>query len=364
MKRAARGTVRTSSWLFSRRLDLLAFLAPALASLVLLGIGWQLGLVNGQGEGERDTPALAWLGLVVLVDVAHVWGNLLWVYADPKEYRRRPLLWLSIPVVTVTLGVALSTESERWLWRAVAALAVWHFVRQQVGWVKLYRARNDEGEDTHARLLRAVDLGAIYAATVAPILWWHANLPRPFWWLAEGDFFLPLPPAAGTLAMAFEALALIAYGVRSVRAYTQGRGNPGKDLVITTTALLWWLGIVMLESDYAFTVTNVLIHGVPYAILIAVTARRRIAAGASVALPLRHGIVGILVALWTCAWIEEVFWDRLLWHEHPEFFPLPGFELGGARPWVLALLVVPQVTHYLLDAVLWRRSDNPYLLAR
>jgi len=34
--------------------------------------------------------------------------------------------------------------------------------------------------------------------------------------------------------------------------------NVGKCLVVLSTFLLWWLGIVALDSDWAFTVTNVL----------------------------------------------------------------------------------------------------------
>jgi hypothetical protein len=44
--------------------------------------------------------------------------------------------------------------------------------------------------------------------------------------------------------------------------------NPGKDVVVITTAVCWYIGIVTFNSDYAFTVTNVIIHGVPYMVLV------------------------------------------------------------------------------------------------
>ncbi|MFH4043607.1 hypothetical protein WAI98_20490, partial [Acinetobacter baumannii] len=49
----------------------------------------------------------------------------------------------------------------------------------------------------------------------------------------------------------------------------------GKDIVVATTAICWYLGIVAFNSDYAFTVTNVIIHGVPYFALIYVYAKAR-----------------------------------------------------------------------------------------
>jgi hypothetical protein len=304
---------------------------------------------------------------VVLVDVAHVWGNLLFVYADPDERRRRPVLWAAVPAVSFALAWALASEVELWLWRAVALLAVVHFVRQQVGWVRLYRARSGERDDTavglRGRILgRVVDEGVVYAATLGPVEWWHAHLPRPFWWLATGDFFVALPSWAGTLALVVDAAFVLAYVARSARAWAGGRGVPGRDIVVLTTALLWWLGIVVCSSDYVFTVTNVLVHGVPYVVLIAVTARRRRQAGASVAAPLAHGAVVVVVALWACALVEEALWDRRVWHEHDGFVPGPAVDVGAARAVVVALLVLPQVTHYVLDGLIWRRRDNPWVL--
>ena len=41
----------------------------------------------------------------------------------------------------------------------------------------------------------------------------------------------------------------------------------GKCLIMVTTWATWYVGIVAINSDYAFLVTNVVIHGIPYLIL-------------------------------------------------------------------------------------------------
>lgn len=346
-------------WLFSRRLDLFAFGGSALLSLLLVAVGVPLDLVDGAEPGARDTPEWAWLACIVLVDVAHVWGNLVLVYADPAELRSRPGLYAAVPLIGLVVGAALASEGELFFWRTLATLAVIHFVRQQVGWVKLYRAKNRElGDGPWARL---VDEGTTYAVTLAPVVWWHAHLPRPFWWLAPDDFFVALPTFVGTLALVAEAFVLVVYTLKSLRAWRAGRGNPGKDLVVSTTALLWWLGIVALESDYAFTVTNVLIHGIPYIVLITVTARRRREASAHLAWPFAFGAAGVVLALVVAAFVEEGLWDRLVWHEREWLFPLPAFDFADARWMLVPLLALPQLTHYLLDAFLWRRRNNAFL---
>ncbi len=336
-------------WLFSRNLDVAAFGGSALLSLALVAVGVPLGIV------DKDTPEWTWIATVLLVDVAHVWGSILLVYTDPQELQRRPLLYGLVPVLCYGLGVAVCTESSAWFWRALAYLAVLHFVRQQTGWVKLYRARaRDDGG-------AFIDLGATYAATLGPLVWWHAHLPTSFQWFVDGDFVCGLPAVCGTVALVVEAAFLVAYGVRAARSWARGRGNPGKDLVVVTTALLWWLGIVALGSDYAFTVTNVLIHGIPYAFLIAWTARRRREQGLSVAFPLRHAVVVLVLALWTCAFFEEGLWDRLVWHERPWLFPGAAVDLEDLRAYVVPLLALPQLVHYVLDGFLWKRRDNKVL---
>ena len=61
-------------------------------------------------------------------------------------------------------------------------------MRQQYGWVALYRRKNGEGEDG-----RLLDAAAIYGATLTPLLFWHAHLPRNFQWFLRGDFVNGLP---------------------------------------------------------------------------------------------------------------------------------------------------------------------------
>ena len=49
---------------------------------------------------------------------------------------------------------------------------------------------------------------------------------------------------------------------------------------------------------------------------------------------------------------------RLIWHDHGALFPGPSVELGRAlKSLVVPLLALPQLTHYLLDAWIWRTRD-------
>jgi hypothetical protein len=338
-----------SRWLFSPRVDVAVFGGSALVSLLLLWVGARAGVLEG------ESPDWAWVPAVLLVDVAHVYATAFRVYFDAEELRRRLSLYVLAPAIAFALSVALYSESEALFWRALAYLAVFHFVRQQYGWVALYRARAGE----RGRAGWFVDAAAVYAATLYPLAYWHAHLPRRFWWFLPGDF-AGAPAWVESAAFPLYCLALGAYAARSAHAWlVAGRGHPGKDLVVLTTAVCWYAGIVAYDSDYAFTVTNVVIHGVPYMALVWWYARGRAPRAGGAYRRLARWPV-FLATLWVLAYAEELLWDRGVWHERAWLF-------GGAWEWetlkvfLVPLLALPQATHYILDGFVWRRRSNPHL---
>jgi hypothetical protein len=307
-------------------------------------------------------PPWGWLAFVLAVDVAHVHTTLFRTYFDRAELRARPWLYALLPIACWAFGVALHLRSELTFWRALAYVAVFHFVRQQVGWVMIYRARAGE----RSRAGRAFDQAVVYASTLFPLAYWHAHLPRAFRWFVDGDFVSV--PALGAIVPALgalEAILLIAYAARAIAAVARG-GTPnwGKHLVVATTAATWYVGIVASDSDFAFTVSNVLVHGLPYFALLWAYARARApeAKGSLLARIVGLGFAAFVATALVFAFAEELAWDRLVWHEAPPWFggvardaPLLG---PIARALVVPLLAVPQATHYVLDALLWRRKDT------
>ncbi len=343
-------------WLFSARTDVLAFAGAAGASLAF-GFGWPA--VTGHRE---VTPAL-FLLFVVGVDVAHVWSTLFRTYLDGAELRRRPRLYALAPFLAYVTGVLLALVSVRTFWTGLAYLAVFHFVRQQVGWMSLY------GRKAHAsRATRWLDALAMYGATLGPIAWWHAHLPRPFSWFVENDFLAGLPAWAGTgLLVMGETLWLAWLLVTLWGARRPGGLHWGKLLLGVATAATWGLGIVVAQDDVAFTSANVVLHGVPYFVLLHRYAKGRAAEEgfALGRLILRGGVAAFWLFLVAVAYLEEFLWDRLVWLDHPGLFG--GLELGAGAdllPLVVPLLALPQATHYVLDAFIWKPSSTPELLLR
>ena len=329
---------RRATWLFSRRIDLLAFGGSALLSFVILGIGARAGVLHS------EAPEWAWIGGVLLVDVAHVWSTIFRTYLDGAELRRRPMLYSVVPIAAYLIGLVLYDAGAIVFWRCLAYLAIFHFIRQQYGWVALYRNRADE------RSGRWIDMLAIYAATLYPLLWWHANLPRKFNWFVPNDFPFSISSDVATYATPLYWAILALYAARSI---AQGFPNPGKDLVVGTTALCWYVGIVALNSDFAFTVTNVFIHGLPYIALVYIYQRERGEVASAANRILRFGLPAFLMILWVIAFAEEALWDRALWHERAWLFG--SWSIASTERWLVPLLAVPQIAHYVLDGFIWRR---------
>lgn len=339
--------LRESAWLFSRNIDLSVFLGSAVVSLLLLAVGYQVGILN------EDSPDWTWITAVLLIDVAHVWSTSFRVYFDTDEFKRRFWLYLLVPVFSYAVGVALYSEGELTFWRALAIVAVFHFVRQQYGWVALYRRRLGET----SRITWWIDTVTIYLATVYPLAFWMTSLPRNFNWFIANDFYA-IPELVEDILFPIYLLALITYFGKSIYLYfAKGFANPGKDIVVATTAVCWYVGIVFFNSDYAFTVTNVIIHGVPYFALIWFYTKARRETGNRVYRTLSQHWIIFLATLWAFAYVEELFWSRGVWHERTWLFG-ENWNWTGWKTWLVPLLAVPQLTHYILDGFIWRRRSN------
>lgn len=346
--------LQRSPWIFSPALDLLAFALPPLLSLAILA---------AMPERTAEGSEWVWVTGVLLVDVAHVWSTVFITYASPAELRRHPERYALVPGAAWVVGVLLySLGGAALFWRCLAYLAVFHFVRQQYGWMMLYRARGRE----RGRAGAIIDGAAVYAATLYPLLWWHAHLPRRFDWFLPGDFVRGLPPAVATAAGWIYVACLGAYAARAIaRALSRAPIPWGKHLLLLGTAATWYVGIVLYDDDDAFTLTNVLAHGIPYAVLVFSYARHTRAREPGLAASLLGGSalaasVRFVACLWLLAYVEELLWDRGVWHDRADLFGA-GPDLSSFEAWLVPLLAVPQVTHYVLDGLFWRRAGNANL---
>ena len=341
-------------WIRSARYDGWLVLAPPFLALLVVM------LLPPPFRATAQMPLVAWVGLVVFIDVAHVYSTLFRTYFDPARRRQqRQLLWL-VPLGCYLAGVALHYAGGLVFWRVLAYLAVFHFVRQQYGFLRLY-ARH-EPSSTGRRL----DAVVIYAATIYPLLYWHLSPGRNFNWFVDGDFVQYDWPAGRVVTTVLYVGLLLLYAGKEIRqGWRTGAFNLPRNLLILGTAGSWYFGIVYFNGDLAFTLLNVVAHGIPYLALVWLSSQptpdeparnRRWWTG-------KYGGVVFLGLLFLLAFLEEGTWDGLVWREHGAVFGwfqhLPAIHDPRLLTLLVPLLALPQATHYVLDGFIWRRPRQP-----
>lgn len=349
-------TLSSSRWLHSAPVDTTFILAPAFFTS-LLAIAF-----HDMFDSWHDMPLWAWVSLVLCIDVAHVYATLFRTYWHPQGRQRHYNLLVSAPLLVWIVGVLLYTVDDLWFWRVLAYLAVFHFIRQQYGFVRLY-SRGESAQRVAGIDSTRIDEFMVYSATLFPVIWWHTTLPREFHWFVEYDFARGLPGFMATAAaVLYAAITLLFIASEQQRWRNTGQVNLPKYLLIGGTACSWFVGIVAFDNDMAFTLTNVISHGVPYMALVWIYNQRD---RQQDKLPLVSGIqkiswvpvlfVGTLLGL---AYLEEGLWDALVWREHTGFFSvfhaLPTVHQHALLALLVPLLTVPQATHYVLDGFIWK----------
>lgn len=331
--------------LFGPRADAALFAGPIAFGAIAVWTQRALGL------GE-EVGVAGWLLFVVGVDVAHVWSTLWVSVLHGAQRRAHGALFAGLAAGLYLGGAALhGALGSAAFWRVVAYAACFHFVRQQIGWVHLARAKAGEFDRVGARL----DAAVVALAALEPLAYWHVH-GRSFGWMIANDF-VRLP--AMTLAVVRAAFAVVAcvFLAREARAAWRGDLHLGKLAVVLSTALGWHLAIEAWDSDLAFTAFNTTGHAAPYVYLVATRAEPDSLAGRSArTVPAALAFAGVLVA---CALAEEGLWEALVWGEHG--FPEPPAWARHLATAIVPLLVLPQVVHYALDAVVWRRAHAPSL---
>lgn len=302
---------------------------------------------------ESSYSFYTWLFLIVFVDVAHVYSTLFKTYFVKGEIQKRKLLYIGIPLISWVLGIILFQFGGLTFWSVLALIAVFHFIRQQYGFMRIY-ARFEPNNWS-----KRIDEVAVYAATIYPMLYWFKT-PRAFTWFVnnEFDWLQNLPDYTGFIAVLYFGILLIWLIKTAFEAFKTKQLNIPKTALISGTYLSWYFGIVYFNNDLLFTFLNVISHGIPYIALIYIREIRQKENSQLDRLLIFKSVMGIFLfvgVIFGFAFLEEFLWETLVWNEHFSLdFTVPEILLQFLVP----LLVVPQLTHYLLDGFIWRKPKK------
>ena len=345
-------------WLFSKKIDLFYLYTP-------IWVSWIICFLLPSSVLQIDLPLWAWVVIVLGIDVSHVWSTIFRTYTDKEEFLLHKKLLVISPFISFSFLFCLAYNFQAFFWSAMAYVALYHFIKQQFGFLMLYRAKAEE------KKYKLLDTYVIYISMLWPILYWHLDHGRSFNWFAENDF-LKISVSQYILndillyGNYLYWLIILGWSIHSIIK----RHSPGKILWTFSTAINWWIGIVYFNSDVVFSITNVVAHGIPYMVLIIIYKQRKEQSlGKLKSNPNKiYTIFAMLSIVLLLAFFEEYLWDILINRDKKAFFgqllyyPLQRNNSSFFQALAIALLSVPQMTHYIIDGFIWKKNKkNPYL---
>ncbi len=334
-------------WLKNQTSDLVFILLPPIIPIILI-----LTFYN-YFKNHTEVTSIWWIILILNIDVAHVYSTLFRFFWEKDTMGKYKKLLILIPCTCFIIGVILYSFGSMIFWRTAAYLAIFHFIRQQYGFMRLYSRK-----ETKSKVERVFDAIVIYSATVYPLLYWHFNLSSDLHWFVEGDVVSISTNATNIFSFLYW-LVFLTYIVKvAIRFIREDEFNVPKNLLILGTYLSWYLGIITFKGDLTFTLLNVVAHGVPYMGLVFFRSQKN-AKGNSF---LWKNIILFCITILLLAYLEEGLWDGLIWRDHENIFPffssLPFISSQVLLSILVPLLTLPQLTHYILDGFIWRISKH------
>jgi hypothetical protein len=331
-------------WIHNKGFDLTFIISPP-----FLVLGFVFLFQSKIKYWQDNYSFFTWLFLIVFIDVAHVYATLYKTYFNKngRKYFRKQLYY--VPLFCFGLGLFLYSLGYQIFWSVLAYVAVFHFIRQQYGFMRLY-AKKEGGA------LRWLDDLVIYNATIYPMLFWFFSPKRQFTWFVENEFVGFTSKIVVQLTTILYFLIIIIYvGYVIFRILKYKECNMPKYLLMLGTYLSWYFGIVYFDNDLIFTLLNIISHGIPYMALVYINQKTENHWNVLPKLSTLKGFVVFVFIFIFLAGFEEFLWEILVWNENISVFE----NASRFEKWhilIVPLLMVPQFTHYVLDGIIWKKQ--------
>ncbi len=182
--------------------------------------------------------------------------------------------------------------------------------------------------------------------------------------MLAGDFkYINFPSIVPLLQIILLIIILIYIYIETKEKNRTNNWNFGRIMLTLSTAFAWYSCIVMINNDFTFSLVNVLGHGIPYLALVWITEKKLLNENST---PFykhifsKWGLLLFYAIIFAFAYLEEGIWDTLVWREHSETFGWMYFvktiDSYQILNFIVPLLIMPQVVHYILDGTIWKRK--------
>jgi hypothetical protein len=329
-----------NGWVFSKKEDLLLFVAPLL-------FGWALILThqwfNLASIRLMGTDALVIVfALLAFVDAGHVFSTVFKSYLDPQVRQQKKFLLYALPVIIyIFLILVFHLFGLRTVLVLFGYYNVYHIVRQQYGWVSITARKAGE----QSRLDYYFDKGSIYAFTILPVAWIHFSLAG-----TEKQIELPKSALAANICTGLWLAIFAVYAGRQVYKLTKGYPfNIAKQVQMLVSFISW--GTVIFFRSPLLLVVTVLLHSIPYVGIIYKTSMPEGAGKKLLAILFKYRFslllfIGFLLAVGyaytkTNNYVKDIQSQTIL---------------GLPREYLVCALLLFPIMHFTIDGVIWKRK--------
>jgi hypothetical protein len=319
-----------TSWIISRRDDLLWFIGPAAISYLALGL---------MAAGFPITPIyLTWF---LAVDGPHVMGTVTRTYMDKRERKRLGwFLWVIVPFSLIGPVMVWAGQSSLFYLFAVC-WQHYHIAKQHFGFMMLWKAKNKERDPLDLKLDRWFLLSSTVLPLALLVIMTRLTGLRPAQWLGW----------AATAAYGIFAVIYVGHQVQKFRAGMPL--NSPKLMLLAVLVPLQWIAFLYAASFGAdgilrAGITLGLFHSFQYHRLIWFHNKNRYSAPEARE---QHGMAAFFARSLGNYIIIAIGLHFLLNVLPSAYFP--------AVQWLQAAIWGMPFTHYVLDSKIWRvRGDK------
>lgn len=326
----------TKSSVFGAGLDVVSFLAIPVAVAVLLTAAF----------GPAPT-AVASAILFVFFDYFHVYTGIGTALVFPGQLKGREIFYFGFPVLCFAIYSGLFALSPDVFALVYAYASIFHFSRQQIGWMRVTGKRGASFAPWESTLN---DL-AIYTSTFGFVAYRVFDRPGATWFV-QGDLgFASFLPSSLILALVLTVNA--AYLLWQIHVAIEHRTvNVSKNVVWFSTFLAWGVSFALFKSVTVAAIALIVVHhAAPFIVLSFFYVRHRRQEG-------RRSYFGSFAFFAVVG--AALFFSSVENAVLADWEPLRYFSsLRFLEPFLATVATY----HYAIDSFFWRQSYNPGCLS-
>lgn len=278
------------------------------------------------------------LFLLLVIDNGHVYTTFLRSLYEPNKFTDHLKKYYLFIFFFISIGVVIHFTSPLFLWRFAFYATVFHYIKQNIGILKLLMAKDDKKDSKSIYTLYILQLIAVFGIHLKPDAKIEYYSPNDIWNFDNEVLF-------NYTIILYSIIVLFYLFYLCQQLKLNKELFPGHFFVLVTAILFSLYSISGLNLNH-YLLALIASHGIPYMFLIKGKLKSRI--------PYLNIITVFAVAL-VFGLLENYYEDNFINFSNETSKSLMNSLLS-------TLLLVPLFSHFFFDTYIWKRDLKEELL--